>query len=319
MTLLLRQKPNQKSLPEHVIWLDATGRPKIYEKLFGRRVKAVDASPRTAGRIYQVVDRANGKTTLTGQDGEATAKARQVEDLIRKVISDHGYRRASVIGFKAFVTKSSLGEIARTAHYYAARGTNEHEDADAMFIVGAPQANIYDVVKLAKMIYFERETAFRVEWTTRDTPYNYVDGDGQGRMYPVSGFWGDDDLQAVLETLREDEIIQAAHRGRPVNHPVDIWLITNIPIASLPPDRLLTMREIMGAPAGVDTFRWALVQKLMGEKDQISISDLTAVGFHYETASHYLDLIGEQPGWERAVVKSRRGKPTKTVNRHNRG
>ncbi len=312
MTLLLRQKPNQKSLPEHVIWLDATGRPKIYEKIFGRRVKAVNAAPRTAGRIYQVVDRANGKTALTGQNGEATAKARQVEDLIRKVIGDYGYRRASAIGFKAFVAKSSLAEIARTAHYYAARGTNEHEDADAMFIVGAPQANIYDVVKLAKMIYFERETAFRVEWTTRDTPYNYVDADGQGRMYPVSGFWGDDDLQAVLETLREDEIIQAAHRGRPVNHPVDIWLITNIPIASLPPDKLLTMREIMGAPAGVDIFKWRMALDKAIDKGEIFTTDLKDLGISENTAKKYFEKF-EKLGWERGVRANGPGRPERGV------
>jgi len=317
LTLLLRQEPNYDKIPPHVVWLDATGRPEIYEKVFHRKVLAVDAQPRLFGKIYQVVDRANGKQA-TVQKGQRTAKAKQAEAVIQKVIDDHGYQRPTIISYKDFV--ETTGIQAKKAHFYAARGTNEHEDADAIFILGAPQANIFDVVKLAKMIFFERDTAFKVTWCTQDRPYAFADENGNGRCYPVSGFWQDPDLQAVLETIREDEIIQAAHRGRPVNHPVDIWLFTNVPITSLPPDELLTMREIMGAPEGVETFRWPAVQELMRVKESIAISDLVDLGFHYETASRYVDLIAEMPGWEKSALKSKRGKPTKVAIRpHNRG
>lgn len=312
LTLLLRHKPHD--LPPHVIWMDATGREAIYEQVFGRPVQVIDARPRMHGRVFQVVDRANGKTALV-KGGKRTAKANQAEDLIRRIISSRDYQRPTVIGFKDFVDDTDLEDV-RTGHFYAARGTNEHEDADAVFILGAPQSNIYDVVKMAKMIYFERDQAFHVTWRTEEKAYRYVDpDDGLGRTYPVSGFWNDPDLQAVLETIREDEIVQAAHRGRPVNHPVDIWLLTNVPIDSLPPDELLTMQAVLGAPDGVDIFKWAEVQSLMAEKDEIVISDLTALGMHYETASKYLDLIAEQPGWEKAAKKSRRGKPAKVASR----
>jgi hypothetical protein len=252
------------------------------------------------------------------KSGQPTAKAKQAEALIRKVIQDHGYRAPSIISYKAFVENTDI-EDAKTGHFYAARGTNEHEDADAIFILGAPQANIYDLVKMTKMIFFERDVAFRVEWATRERAYNYVDPvDGQGRSYPVSGFHNDPDLQAILETIREDEILQAAHRGRPVNHPVDIWLFTNVPIDSLPPDELLTMRDLVGSPEGVDTFKWLKVQELMESKTEISTSDLIAVGFTRNTASKYLDLIASQDGWEKAVVKvdgPKGGRPRSAVVR----
>ena len=317
MTLLTRHIP--ENLPDHIIWLDGTGQKRIYEKLFGRRVEVVDGQPRLHGRIFQVVDRANGKSSLDGEDDRGRKHRRQTETLVQAIIKQHAYLRPVVITYKDF-KDGDFGK-ADTAHFYAARGTNAYEEADAVIVVGAPQANIFDVVKQAKMIFFERDTAFKVRWDTQEKVYNFIDPDGNGRSYPVSGFWEDLDLQSVLEAIREDEIIQAAHRGRPVNKPVDIWLLTNVPIWSLPPDELLTMRDILSAPTGVDIFKWEKVQKLMESQDVITISDLTSTGLHYETASNYLSLIAKMPGWEMAAVKSERGgKPKKTVSRlPNRG
>ena len=321
LTLLLRRKPDLEHLPQHIVWLDATGQAEIYQRLFGRRVEQVDASPHLQGRIYQVVDRANGKNAidpapLVRKEPGQTANSRQAEQLIRRIIEDRGYQNPSLISYKGFTSKTEIP--IRRSHFYAARGTNEHEDADAIFILGAPQANIYDVVKIAKMIYFETGQAFDVRWCVRQQPYAYVAPDGQGRCYPVSGFWNDSALQRVLEMIREDEIIQAAHRARPVNHAVDIWLLTNVPIASLPPDELLTMREVMDAPLGVNIWKWGGVQELMQRQDTITVADLVNLGLNYETARQYLAVIGNLEGWQPSVTKSRRGKPTLTVV-HNRG
>lgn len=319
LTLLLRQRPDWKQLPSHVIWLDATGQADVYERLFERRVAAVDARPRLQGKIYQMVDRANGKSAIQPNalerkrmkiQGE-TGHAQQSKLLIERIIEQYEYQQPSLITFKDF----DAGMEIKQGHFYAARGTNEHEDADAIFILGAPQANIYDLVKMAKMIFFERETAFAPTWCTRLQPYAYIAEDGQGRAYPVSGFWRDPDLQRVLEMIREDEIVHAAHRGRPVNHPVDIWLLTNIPIWGLPPDRLLTMREVLDAPAGVNIWKWQKVQELMQKQDMITITDLVGLGLHYETGRQYLDIIAALPGWEPSATKSQRGKPTLIARR----
>lgn len=308
LTLLLRRTPDYTRLPPHVVWMDATGRPEIYKAIFRRQVDVVDAAPKLWGNVYQVVDRANGKRSL-----ENTGKRDQTKTLIQKIIEYYGYERPSVIGFKSFVDELDL----KTAHFYAARGTNAHEDADAIIIVGAPQPNIYDVVKLAKMVYFDRNDAFRVVWCSQEVTYPYVDPtDGQGRSYPVSGFWKDLDLQSLVEVMREDEIVQAAHRGRPVNKPVDIWLLTNVPIQALPPTQLLTMREVLQAPEGVDIFKWGRVQALVETREEIAVSDLEAVGISRKTASEYIDRIAELPGWEKAARRTNtRGKPPKTARR----
>lgn len=314
LTLLLRR--NVKDLPAHVIWLDATGRPEIYRKLFKRDVMVVEARPRLQGRIYQVVDRANGKSTLQEREtGEMTGKARQLQALIRRIVEQNGYRIPAVIGFKKFMEKADIPGTG--GHFYAARGTNEHEEADAVIVAGSPQPDVYDVVKMAKQIYFEREQAFDPTWCLRDAPYEHVAADGMGRAYPVSGFWKDADLQAVLEMVREDEIIQAAHRGRPVNHPTDIWLLTNIPIDGLPPDELLTMREVMDSPEGVDVFKWAKVADYLRDRESVTIADLVnEFGLDYVTAKKYLGQIATIPGWEMAAVRTPHGgKPTRVAQR----
>jgi len=315
MTLLTRHIP--ENLPEHIIWLDGTGQQRIYEKLFGRRVKVIDGQPRLHGRIFQVVDRANGKSSLDGEDARGRKHRGQTETLVQSIIAQHGYLRPVVITYKDLAENGDFGK-ADTAHFYAARGTNAYEDADAVIVVGAPQANIYDVVKQAKMIFFERDTAFKVHWTPEEKVYNFTDPDGRGRSYPVSGFWQDPDLQSVLEAIREDEIIQAAHRGRPVNKPVDIWLVTNVPIWSLPPDELLTMRDILDAPEGVDIFKWEKVQQLMDEKDVITIGDIENAGISRKTAGEYLDIVSKQPGWKPTFAAERTnkgGRPKRSASR----
>jgi len=309
MTLLTRHIP--ENLPDHIIWLDGTGQSRIYEKLFGRRVKVIDGQPRLHGRIFQVVDRANGKSSLDGENARGRSHRKQTETLVQSIIKQHGYLRPVVITYKDLAENGDFGQ-ADTAHFYAARGTNAYEDADAVIVVGAPQANIYDVVKQAKMIFFERNTAFRVKWLPEEKVYNFIDEEGMGRSYPVSGFWEDPDLQAVLEAIREDEIIQAAHRGRPVNKPVDIWLLTNVPIWSLPPDELLTMRDILQAPVEVDIFKWRIAMDKAMDKGEIFTTDLKALGISENTAKKYLEKF-EKLGWERGARANGPGRPERGV------
>lgn len=327
LTMLLRHTP-PTSLPNHLVWMDATGRPEIYEAIFGRPVKVIDASPRLFGRIYQVVDRSNGKTSFedaweTDEGGKRVRtrngqlKVEQTAKLIREVCkpgkySRDGYQRPTVIGFKALMEKLGLGDRFGTGYFYAARGTNRHEGSDAIFVIGAPMPNPYSVVQLAKQILFERDDAFNTHWYSKEIAYPFADENGLGRAYPVSGFWDDPLLQHFLETVREDEILQAAHRGRSINHACDIWLFTNVPITSLPPDRLLTMREILDAPEGVNIWKWDERASGLTSNPQIGdtiwTSSLVELGLHPDTARSWIKKLRDAgQGWERSTRPT--GKP----------
>jgi len=310
LLLLLRHQPNPRLLPAHVVWLDATARPEIYQALFRRPLRVVEAlqgeaAPRLHGRVYQVVERANGKTSLKKPLRRAVACA-MIEAIVRK----HGYRRPAVIGFKDFLAAARLDpQRFQCGHFYAARGSNDYAAADAIIIVGAPQPGLYALIQTAKMVFFERDVAFDVTWRPQAQAYPYVAPDGQGRSYPVPGFWDAPDLQVVLESLREDEILQAAHRGRPVTHACEVWLLTNLPIAGLPPDELLAGRELLDAPEQVRLFRWASVVTWLAGREQVTVADLLGLGLNRRTAYSYLEKIAALPGWEAAAVRSRHGRP----------
>lgn len=309
--LLLRHAPDPRQLPSHLVWLDATGQAHIYEELFGRAVRVVDIAPRIHGRIFQVVDRANGKATVIDRKTkQLTSKGNQLEQQIQRIIDREGYTHPVLISYQQFVEQAALPEGLAKAHFYAARGTNEYERCDAVIVAGMPQPALPDLARAAKMIFWRRDEAFKFqEFTSRPVVFDYVGEDGMGRAYPVSNFWTDDDLRAVLTIMREDEILQAAHRGRPVNRAVDIWLLLNAPIPGLPPDELMTIRDLMGSPGGVSPWQYAraleLAETIYAEKGAVTMADLRDAGVKSpRTAAKYFDLL-TQAGWVEARVPGR--------------
>ncbi len=315
--IMLLRRPVNDRLPDHICWLDATANPTLYEAVLGRKCQVVDVQPRMQAHIFQVYDRANGKASLQTEEGDATPKAAQLELQVQRIVERRGYRAAAIITFQGTLGRSPYFQGLAHTHFYAARGTNALEDCDALVVAGTPVPPLSSLTALARMVFFERIEPWKQGWATVDRPYNYIDPDGKGASYPVSGFPGDPQLDAVLWAVREAEIIQAAHRVRPVNHEVDIWLLTNLPIDELPPERLLSIADVFGAPAGVDVFDWPRVVptalRIVEEKGQVTALDLAqALGRSANTARKYWQILRDEYGWE--VVEAlrppgRRGRP----------
>lgn len=331
LTLLQRRSVNDR-MPHHVVWLDATANPRLYETCLQRPVRVVDAQPRTKARIYQVVDRANGKGSLTAQtkteraqsDGRGTTETRhgrQLALLVDSIVERYGYKSPAIAGFKDVIARSPALRKYPSVSYYAGRGTNALEGHDALFVLGTPQPPLAKMEYDSRMIYIERMAPFTTLWTTKDVPYAYIAGDGKGRAYPVSGFWDDPDLGAVLWSRREGEIIQMAHRVRPVNNPCAIWLLSNVPVAELPPDELLTVAEVVGAPEQVNPYFWASLQEYIRTTDIVTSSDLIEhMGIERHAAVKYIKMLVETGEWELAAVRTgRRGRPQTAIKRMNNG
>ena len=323
LTMLLRRPLNER-LPPHVIWLDATAEKHLYESLFHRSVKIVRATPELKATIYQVYDRANNKHVMTGKQTRDKA-TEELAQQIAAIVKRKGYQNPALVSYKYFVADMRHGsEAKRTVeampglYFYAARGTNSLEGCDALIVAGTPQLNNDVFARTASMIFSNRMTAFDTSWRVAIRPYAFAKADGTGLGYPVSGYWGDPDLTALLWSTRDAEIIQAAHRVRPVLKPVDIWLLTNLPIAELPPDHLLTIREAMGAPAEVDVFSWDAVlwyaTNIAQEQGYVTTADLiTGMNLHRHTASKYIKKLWELTDWENpgptAILKRGPGRP----------
>lgn len=314
LTILTRRSVNEQ-MPRHIIWFDATGTAPLYEAMFNRPVETLTAQPKPAGRIHQIVDRANGKGSLvqrneSGEQSETT-RAHQLRIQIDAIAAQ--YQRPGVI------THMALKETIQheTRHFYGNRGTNEFEDCDCLIVAGTPQPPLYQIEKTARCLWPERMTPFVVTTVTVERAYSHTGDDGAGFTYPVAQFL-DADLNVLLEQYREMEIVQAAHRSRLLFRDTDVFLLTNIPIPQLPIARLLTIKELLSAPDATDAFLWQRVQEFVNRQDVVTAGDLVAeFGIHADTAKRYLALFVAQ-GWQWIEGIRRpgsRGPAPKTIGR----
>ena len=311
LEFLTRQHINEQA-PEHIIWFDATGRPELYEALFERPVQVADVRPELTGRIFQVIDRANGKGSLIDQKQNQTHRVPQLKAQIDHITRN--FKNPGIITFQALTEEFEE----QTGHFYGSRGTNAFEACDVLIVAGTPQPPLFQIEKQAKSIWRKRMRPFDPTWYALPRPFMY-EANGKGFAYPVS-MYADPELNAILWQYREAEIIQAAHRARILFRDVPVYLMTNIPIDELPPFKLLSIRELMGAPEGVDVFLWSDVLKWADEQfarfGAIVTSDfVNKFGINKRTALKYMDELVQGGGWELAIVKSTGGRPPKAIRK----
>ena len=263
LTLLLRHAPPD-NLPQHIVWLDATGDSGIYETLLHRPIKTIRPRIKLRGTIYQLWASVNNRSAMlderTSIDGQSQGehKTDVVRRQIRRILDTHEYQQPAVISYKPLADKIIPG--APHTHFGAARGTNALQSCDVLFVIGAPMPSTTAITELAAQVFFERDEPFRTEWHALDVPFS-----GQAAAHSVGGFWNDADLTLLLRQLREAEIVQAVHRARPLRRPVDVWLLTNVVAPGLPV-QLVSLAELYAAVdadgraiTGVDLERWPQV------------------------------------------------------------
>lgn len=315
LTLLLRRDPAMltgRKRPGHVIWLDATGAEHIYAELFGRPVKVVDPPVKMAGEIIVVADRANGKRTLSDEAGAPEPKFDDVRRIVERVVADGAFQQPGLITFQSLLKADWLQEL-QTANFYGARGTNRMEGCDVLFVAGAPLPPKSSLQKDAAMIYFRRMRPFNAPWTAQWVTYQFQDDAGRGRMYPAGGYWADPDMQALVWQYREAEILQSAHRARPLHRDVPVYLLVNVPIPELPVSQVITSRDILGVPGGADINLWLRFIDWVDGRESVTVSEIEeGMGMNWRTAAKYFESLG----WEIGYVKSGgRGRPRAIATR----
>src|SRR5262249_8778504 len=153
------------------------------------------------GKVYQIYDRANGKTSLVDDKRGFRPKTYQLVEQVEYIVKSRGYANPGVITFELL---EGLFSKYKHGHFYGERGTNQFVDCDAIFVIGAPLPPRGEILARAKVIFEERDEPFNTTWSSKVVPYV-----GQPWGYDVGGFWHDDDLNAVVRQLREAEIEQA--------------------------------------------------------------------------------------------------------------
>lgn len=299
--LWLRHSINE-NMPQRIIWLDATANQHVYEAVFERRAEVLDAYPQRKGHVYQITDRANGKTTLDPNVAGGSRRLEQTERVVQHIIESRGYKRPAIISYKKTIDAVESFKSLDNAHYYGARGTNALEGCDALFVVGTPMPPIDSIVEMAHMVFFDRMTPFNKTWASSIRGYNCRGSDGEWKGHETSAFLADADLDSLLWGLRNAEIIQAVHRARIINHEVDVWLLANTPIEELPPDKLYSIQDVLGAPEGVDVFEWLTFWQFAEEYKKrgqclTSVDVIDRLGITKPTAIKYIKALITDYGW----------------------
>jgi hypothetical protein len=139
------------------------------------------------------------------------------------------------------------------AHFGNIRGTNEFEDHEVVIVLGREQLSPRDAERLAKAIWYDTKRPIRgisadpkgrVQYPREWRAYNMRDNSRREvrvRIHP------DRRVQAVVEQIREAEMVQAIDRLRLIHSPrkKTVIILCNIPL-DIPVDELVTWRELVG-------------------------------------------------------------------------
>jgi len=243
----------------HMIWLDATADKKAYKTAFGREVETVKVNIQKQGKTYQMWSSLNSRHTMFEHDRKSktttpTQHAHKIKDQIRWIIRTKHYTNPLIITYQ--VLESFFADLGQTAGLSANRGTDRFNGCDAVFVVGRQEPSGDSVIKLAEALEFSRMQPFITDKIDRHVAFNYVDQEGNTYSYPKTDYWFEPLLQSLLWQVREAEMLQSAHRGRPIWNLCDIWLFTNIAVDQLPLDGLYDFGELCQAPQGINANKW---------------------------------------------------------------
>jgi len=244
--------------PENTLILDATPTPEIYTSLFGVSTDAVTVEGNEpveiTAHVTQIIDGQYHESTIDRPESDKQSRIQEVIDRRCDRFSD-----VLVVGHKETRRLYDLPENAEWMHFYAGRGL-DRSDFNAVIVIGAPHPNERGLRREARLLATGRDDV-RVGGTeygtrrnedgdiTAEPPvyrkYNYADDTGVGRAVPTKAYSGM--MGTLFEDKREKELVQLAHRIRPVlaTYPKYIDILTNVP-TDLPIDTLATFSELTG-------------------------------------------------------------------------
>lgn len=311
----------------HMIWLDATANKDAYEKAFDRKVRSVKVNIQKQGRTFQIHSSLNSRHAMFDYDQKTKTAipkphAHKIKEQLRYIIQQYEYQNPLIITYQAL--EPFFAELGQTAGLSANRGTDRFNGCDAVFVVGRQEPSGDAVIKLAAALAFDRMHLFDGTKSDRQVTFNYLDAEGYSYSYPKTDYWFEPLLRALLWQIREAEMLQSAHRGRPIWNVCDIWLFTNVAVDELPLDGLYEFADICQSPAGIDPNKWIKLKAFIDQchaedkpitpadlMKQFDISDKTARKWTHAIKETFPDQWGDPPVG--MIVPVNRGKPRLTL------
>lgn len=291
------------------IILDSTGSPSIYGRLIrGRDIIPFDVDVACNARVVQVTDGTYGKTVTEKDD----AVAARLLDAVRAIVKHRGTKRhpVAVITHQAFETRIRGKDLrhVRTGHFYAERGTNRFIDAGCreVVVVGTPTPNLDDLEMAAEALF--AADADDLDFTGGYYPrqYGMFDDDGMDWQNDIRDY-ADPRMQELVALFREGEVLQAAHRIRPLDDGASktVWLLTSLPIPGLPPTDLIRLDDVIAVARGDDT---VMADKPLRDRVRETFKELTKQFRRKPILREVADATGCSPGTASKYLKTGRRK-----------
>lgn len=269
-TLRLNLKRRFDHIRGPVVMLDACAQPELLSALTGRAVNAWHVPiPLESTPIVQITDGYFGITTLMNQQKRAFLR---IMEAVNRLIVGHE-ANTLIVTWKvlaedliALQEQGTFDARVAIAWYGAIEGLNAYENRTQAILIGAPTAKVEDIVEMGHAIWANDPIPLNPEIRYVWRRYAYKDSEGNGMEAQVWEFV-DERLNLILRTHREHEMIQAAHRIRPLlTAGKTIYLLSNVPIEELPPTRLTTLDKLAGngEPEGFEPFV-GLVEAIVDE------------------------------------------------------
>lgn len=304
MLLKLRRTPSLL-LPKHIVWLDATPEQTLYERVFERPVKIVRIEVPRIGKVYQVATRRYNVTKAMRWNDDLTERLPtelMTEAILQvdHIVKERGYEHYAVASYKAAKLPFSK-EPDSFIHFGGNRGTNalrgDSDAPQALFVIGTPQPPQTEIEYTAHTLWQDRSAPFDTRYSGRPVAF-------EGTDYATHkwDYYHDKILQAVLWTKRDAELIQTAHRAGLNSRPVDVFILTSLPIKGLYPDEILTIKDIFVSPYGISYAKWqeivGVAEGLANEKSIVTTTDLAErLGVTIKKAWAYMQHLTAQYGW----------------------
>jgi len=258
--------------------LDATVNAALLQAIFPTTPIQIER-PRIAGgaRVTQVITRDWAKSTLRG------ARRDQWHDAVARTIRP-GHptlvvcTKACEAELRAALGTRGHSDVA-VAHYGALRGSNAYKGFD-IILSQMYNPNLEAIIREGRALFAGDAAPLDEALVTVER--TLTDAKGARWVVQVPTF-ADYRLAALLEQRRESELVQAALRGRPFDHPeAQVTLLFGLPLPSLPPTEV---RELGDAAPTSNTARTATAREaLAGAAQQlldsgqrvVSVDDLAA-------------------------------------------
>jgi hypothetical protein len=234
-----------------VLCLDGTGSLSLNRAIFGEHMTAERfAVPRDA-EVYQVSNKTFSRQSITGtnRDGaprsnhnviEAATLRAQVVEFLEMLPG-----KVLLVSYKAAIEAliDDLPPHVSTAHFGGLRGLNGYEHCETVVVMGREQPSPQAIETLTRPFTATDPEPFLPvgEYVLQSRGRRMRDAAAPNIVAAQVHF--DPRCQAMLEQIRESEMVQAIDRVRPIFNRRKVFVLNNLPL-DLTVDRALTWPEL---------------------------------------------------------------------------